>query len=116
MIRGTRCPCRPPPPIDSELVRLAGLLRHPGAIEPRSFAPRDIPGRNAGHRPLGPPQRHPPAVRQRNAGPSVAESFPPGRHDSRVLWVPGANHHTTIADLPTPDRTEATTMLTRWAA
>ncbi|WP_258308538.1 hypothetical protein [Streptomyces sp. NWU339] len=47
--------------------------------------------------------------------PATAEPFPPGRHDSRVLWVPGANHHTTIADLPTPDRTEATTMLTRWA-
>jgi hypothetical protein len=48
--------------------------------------------------------------------PSVAEPFHPGPHDSRVLWVPGANHHTTIAALPETTRTEATTMLTRWTS
>ncbi|MGP3735652.1 S28 family serine protease [Streptomyces sp. GDS52] len=106
--------------LDVPTAHLDGLLRHPGAIEPRSFVPRDIPLRFD-------PDAMPDIDRWvRRSGtrllfvngtqdPSTAEPFPPGRHDSRVLWVPGANHHTTIADLPTADRTEATAMLTRWA-
>ncbi|WP_055694042.1 S28 family serine protease [Streptomyces prasinopilosus] len=106
--------------LDVPTAHLDGLLRHPGAIEPRSFVPRDIPLRFD-------PDAMPDIDRWvRRSGtrllfvngtrdPSTAEPFPPGRHDSRVLWVPDANHHTTIAALPTPDRTEATAMLTRWA-
>ncbi|GAB2446649.1 SEC-C domain-containing protein [Streptomyces incanus] len=113
-IRGTRRPRRPPPPIDSELVRLACLLRHPGAVEPRSLVPRDIPVR------FDPGAMPDIDRRVRRSGtrllfvngtqdPSIAEPFPPGRHDSRVLRAPGTDHHTIIAAFPTADRTEATT-------
>ncbi|GGP88213.1 S28 family serine protease [Streptomyces griseomycini] len=107
--------------LDVPTAHLDDLLRHPGATEPRSFVPRDVPLRFD-------PDAMPDVdrwVRRRGArllfvngtqDPSVAEPFPPGRHDSRVLWVPGANHHTEIAALPAADRAEATAMLTRWAA
>lgn len=100
---------------------LAGLLRHPDAFEPRTFVPRDVPlrfdtgampdidrwVRRSGSRLL---------FVNGTRDPSVAEPFHPGPHDSRVLWVPGANHHTSIGALPAADRTEATAMLTRWTA
>lgn len=100
---------------------LADLLRHPDAIEPRTFVPRDIPlrfdtgampdidrwVRRSGSRLL---------FVNGTRDPSVAEPFRPGPRDSRVLWAPGANHHTSIAALSAPDRAEATAMLTRWAA
>ncbi|WP_016826107.1 S28 family serine protease [Streptomyces viridosporus] len=107
--------------LDVPTAHLSDLLRHPGAVEPRTFVPRDIPVRFD-------PDAMPDIDRWvRRSGtrllfvngtrdPSTAESFPPGRHDSRVLWVPDANHHTTLADLPAADRAEATAMLTRWAA
>lgn len=47
--------------------------------------------------------------------PSVAEPFRPGGPDSRVLWVPGGNHHITIGQLTPDDRAEAVATLTRWA-
>ncbi|WP_406727402.1 hypothetical protein WJ438_26115 [Streptomyces sp. GD-15H] len=106
--------------LDVPTAHLTDLLRHLGAIEPRTFVPRDIPVRFD-------PGAMPDIDRWvRRSGtrllfvngtqdPSVAESFPPGRHDSRVLWVPGANHHTTIAALPTADRAEVTAIPARWA-
>ncbi|WP_108986711.1 S28 family serine protease [Streptomyces coelicoflavus] len=99
---------------------LAGLLRHPGAIEPRSFVPRDIPMRFDDE--AMPDIDH--WVRRRgdrllfvNGGrdPSVAEPFRPGARDSRVLWVPNANHHVTVGDLPDADRSDAVAMIRRWA-
>ena len=100
---------------------LAGLLRHPGAIEPRSFVPRDIPMpfdaaampdvdrwvRRRGSRLL---------FVNGTMDPSVAEPFRPGGPDSRVLWVPGGNHHVTIGQLAPADRAAAVATLTRWAS
>jgi hypothetical protein len=107
--------------LDVPTAHLADLLRHPDAIEPRTFVPRTVPMRfdtgampdidrwvrRSGSRLL---------FVNGTRDPSVAEPFHPGPHDSRVLWVPGANHHTTIAALPETTRTEATTMLTRWTS
>ncbi|WP_239081006.1 hypothetical protein [Streptomyces coelicoflavus] len=47
--------------------------------------------------------------------PSVAEPFRPGARDSRVLWVPNANHHVTVGDLPDADRSDAVAMIRRRA-
>ncbi|MCT2588403.1 aminopeptidase [Streptomyces sp. N2-109] len=107
--------------LDVPVAHLAGLLRYPDAIEPRSFVPRDIPMRfDADAMPDIDNW-----VRRRGSrmlfingtqDPSVAESFPPASADSRVLWAPGANHQmTTIAALSPGDRAEATATLTRWA-
>ncbi|MFI7409982.1 S28 family serine protease [Streptomyces sp. NPDC049627] len=100
---------------------LDGLLRHPGAVEPRSFVPRDIPlpfdsaampdvdrwVRRRGSRLL---------FVNGTMDPSVAEPFRPGGPDSRVLWVPGGNHHVTLGQLAPADRDEAIATLTRWAS
>ncbi|MEV7790786.1 S28 family serine protease [Streptomyces sp. NPDC087512] len=99
---------------------LGGLLRYPGAIEPRSFVPRAVPMRfDAGAmRDIDDWVRgHGDRLLFVNGGqdPSVAESFRPGGRDSRVLWVPGGNHHVTVADLPAADRAEAVAMIRRWA-
>ncbi|WP_432173194.1 S28 family serine protease [Streptomyces sp. Tue6028] len=105
--------------LDVPQKHLAGLLRHPGAIEPRNFVPRDIPMtfdaeampdidrwvRRHGTRLL---------FVNGTQDPSVAEAFRPGPRDSRVLWAPGGNHHATIAELSPADRAEATAALTRW--
>jgi len=101
---------------------LAGLLRYPGATEPRSFVPRDIP--------MSLDRRAMPDIDRwvRHDGsrllflngtfdPVVAESFRlgPGTRDSRVLWAAGAGHHVTLDALSPADRAEATAMLLRWA-
>ncbi|MFI9752350.1 S28 family serine protease [Streptomyces collinus] len=99
---------------------LAGLLRHPGAAEPRSFVPRDVPLRF--DRAAMPDIDR--WVRRRGRrllflygtqDPSVAEHFRPGGPDSRVLWVPGGNHGADLADLSPADRTAAEDTLVRWA-
>ncbi|WP_354640923.1 S28 family serine protease [Kitasatospora camelliae] len=107
---------------DVETAHLADLLRYPGATEPRSFVPRDIPMRH-----------QPGAMRDidrwvRTAGtrllflngrldPSVAEPFRlgPGSRDSYVLWDPDAAHATRIGELPDAERAVATATLMRWA-
>ncbi len=105
---------------DVPTAHLADLLRHPDAMQPRTFVPRDIPMRfdpaampdidhwvsRNGHRLL---------FVNGTQDPAVAESFQPRSTDSRVLWAPGSNHHATIAGLSPNDRTEALTLLTRWA-
>lgn len=100
---------------------LTGLLRYRDPIQPRSFVPRDIPMRFD-------PDAMPDIdhwVRRRGSrllfvngtlDPSVAEPFRPGGPDSRVLWVPGGNHHVTIGGLSAADRVEAEGMLARWTA
>ncbi|MET8566689.1 hypothetical protein [Streptomyces sp. NPDC004783] len=99
---------------------LDGLLRYPGVIEPRSFVPRAVPMRFD----AGAMRDIDQWVRGRgdrvlfvNGGqdPSVAESFRPGGRDSRALWVPGGNHHVTVADLPGADRAVALAVIRRWA-
>ncbi|MEU1570937.1 S28 family serine protease [Streptomyces collinus] len=99
---------------------LSGLLRHPGAAEPRSFVPRDVPLRF--DRAAMPDIDR--WVRRRGSrllflygtqDPSVAEHFRPGGPDSRVLWVPGGNHGADLADLSPADRTAAEDTLVRWA-
>ncbi|MEV6169637.1 S28 family serine protease [Streptomyces sp. NPDC051954] len=99
---------------------LADLLRHPAAIEPRSFVPRDIPL-------CFDPDAMPDIdhwVRRRGGrllfvngtqDPAVAEPFRPGAHDSRVLWAPDTNHHVRLADLSPADRATAVATLRRWA-
>lgn len=100
---------------------LAGLLRYRDAIQPRSFVPRDIPMRfdSAAMPDI---DRW---VRRRGSrllfvngtmDPSLAEPFRPGGPDSRVLWVPGGNHHVRIEALAPADRAEARATLARWAA
>ncbi|WP_406402965.1 S28 family serine protease [Streptomyces uncialis] len=107
--------------LDVPTAHLDGLLRYPDAVEPRSFVPRDIPMRFD-------TEAMPDIdswVRRRASrllfvngtqDPSVAEPFRTGRGDARVLWVPGGNHHVTIADLSPGDRAEAVTALRRWGA
>ncbi|MFF9091442.1 hypothetical protein ACF1BE_34840 [Streptomyces sp. NPDC014991] len=99
---------------------LSGLLRYPDAGEPRRFVPRDIPMRF--DRDAMPDidrwvHRHGSRLLFVNGAqdPSVAEPFRPGVRDSRLLWAPGANHSTAIAELSPADRAEAIGMLTRWA-
>ncbi|MFD3488665.1 S28 family serine protease [Streptomyces sp. NPDC058665] len=99
---------------------LDGLLRYPDAIEPRSFVPRDVPMRlDAAAMPdidrwvRGRADRL--LFVNGTQDPSVAEPFRPCRRDTRVLWVPGGNHHVTIANLSLADRAEAVTALRRWA-
>ncbi|MGK5692617.1 S28 family serine protease [Streptomyces sp. URMC 128] len=99
---------------------LADLLRHPDAIEARTFVPRDIPM-------VFDPAAMPDIdrwVRRRGSrllfvygtqDPSVAEHFRPGGADSRVLWVPGGNHGADIAGLSPADRASAEEALARWA-
>jgi hypothetical protein len=98
---------------------LAGLLRHPGGIEPRNFVPRDIPLRfdSAAMPDIDC------WVRRRGSrllfvngtqDPSVAEHFRPGGPDARTLWVPGGNHSVAIADLSPADRASAEDALFRW--
>ncbi|WP_210586846.1 S28 family serine protease [Streptomyces sp. GESEQ-35] len=99
---------------------LADVLRHPGAIEPRSFVPRDIPLRFDSD--AMPDVDH--WVRRRGSrllfvngalDPAVAEPFRPGAHDSRVLWAPGTNHHVRLTDLSPADHAAAVATLRRWA-
>ncbi|MER6691163.1 S28 family serine protease [Streptomyces minutiscleroticus] len=100
---------------------LDGLLRYPDAVEPRNLVPREIPMRfDAAAMPDIDRwvRRHADRMLFVNGtqDPSVAESFEPGPYrDARVLWVPGGNHHVTIADLPSADRAQAVTALRRWA-
>ncbi|WP_033305993.1 S28 family serine protease [Streptomyces iakyrus] len=99
---------------------LADLLRHPGAAEPRSFVPRDVPLRF--DRAAMPDIDR--WVRRRGSrllfvngtrDPAVAEHFRPGGPGSRLLWAPGANHGADIADLSPADRASAEDTLVRWA-
>ncbi|WP_405925157.1 S28 family serine protease [Streptomyces sp. NBC_00035] len=106
--------------LDVPTAHLDGLLQYPDAIEPRSFVPPDIPMHFDA-------EAMPDIDRwvRRRAGqmifvngtqdPSVAEPFRPGPRDARTLWVPGGNHHVTIADLAPADRMEAVTTLHRLA-
>ncbi len=105
--------------LDVPTGHLDGLLQYPDAIEPRSFVPRDIPMRFDTEA-MPDIDRW---VRRRGSrllfvngtqDPSVAEPFRPGPRDARVLWVPGGNHHVTIAALPPGDRAEAVAALHRW--
>lgn len=105
-----------------ETAHLADLLRHPGATEPRTFVPRDVP------------LRHQPQVMRDvdrwvrtggerlmfvngGADPSVAEPFRLGRgsRDSYLFRVPGGTHSARIAQLPAADAEAATAALRRWA-
>ncbi|CAL9661605.1 Prolyl tri_tetrapeptidyl aminopeptidase [Streptomyces sp. enrichment culture] len=104
---------------DVPVAHLADLLRHPDALAPRSFVPRDIPMRfdpdampdidrwvrRHGHRML---------FVNGERDPAVAEHFRPGGRDSRTLWVPGGDHHVAIARLSTADRAAAVSALARW--
>ncbi|MEU1464675.1 S28 family serine protease [Streptomyces sp. NPDC005727] len=106
---------------DVPTAHLADLLRHPDAMQPRTFVPRDIPMRfdpaampdidhwvsRNGHRLL---------FVNGTQDPAVAESFHPRSRDSRVLWAPGSNHHATISGLDSNDRAEALALLTRWTS
>ncbi|MEV5549822.1 S28 family serine protease [Streptomyces sp. NPDC052309] len=99
---------------------LDGLLRHPDAMAPRTFVPRDVPMpfdrvampdvdrwvRRHGSRML---------FVNGTQDPSVAEAFRPGGRDSRVLWVEGGNHGVDLADLAPADRADAVAALNRWA-
>ncbi|GAA4856191.1 S28 family serine protease [Kitasatospora terrestris] len=107
-------------PVETD--HLSDLLRHPGATEPRSFVPRDVPLRY-----------RPQAMRDVDrwvrtdgerlmfvnggADPSVAEPFRLGRgsHDSYVFQVPGGTHSVRISQLPSPEATSASATLRRWA-
>ncbi|MFJ6379698.1 S28 family serine protease [Kitasatospora sp. NPDC092039] len=106
-----------------ETAHLADLLRHPGATEPRTFVPRDIP---LSYRPqaMRDVDRW---VRTRGdrlmfvngaADPSVAEPFRLGQgtRDSYLYQVPGGTHAARIAQLPPSDAAMATATLRRWAA
>nr|BFD92173.1 S28 family serine protease [Kitasatospora sp. Xyl93] len=106
-----------------ETAHLADLLRHPGATEPRTFVPRDVPLR---YRPqaMRDVDRW---VRTRGdrlmfvngaADPSVAEPFRLGQgtRDSYLYQVPGGTHAARIAQLPAADAAVATATLRRWAA
>lgn len=106
--------------LDVPTAHLEGLLRYPGAIEPRTFVPRDIPMRFDAEA-MPDIDRW---VRRRGErllfvngtrDPSVAEPFRPGARDARVLWVPDGNHHVTIAGLSPADRADAVAALGRWA-
>ncbi|RKT09619.1 PS-10 peptidase S37 [Streptomyces sp. 1114.5] len=101
---------------------LADLVRYPGATEPRTFVPRDVPL-----------HYRPQAMRDVDrwvrthgehlmfvngaADPSVAEPFRlgDGSRDSCLYQVPGGTHAARIAQLPTADATAATATLRRWA-
>ncbi|MFD4660325.1 S28 family serine protease [Kitasatospora sp. NPDC058444] len=105
-----------------ETAHLADLLRYPGATEPRTFVPRDIP---LNYRPQA--MRDVDCwVRTRGdrlmfvnggADPSVAEPFRLGRgtRDSYLFQVPGGTHAARIAKLPAADAATATATLRRWA-
>ncbi|MFJ6617355.1 S28 family serine protease [Kitasatospora sp. NPDC091335] len=106
-----------------ETAHLDGLLRYPGATEPRTFVPRDVPLRY-----------QPQAMRDVDrwvrthgdrlmfvnggADPSVAEPFRLGRgsRDSYLFQVPGGTHAARIAKLPAADAATASATLRRWAA
>lgn len=105
-----------------ETAHLAGLLRYPGATEPRTFVPQDLPMR---YRPqaMRDVDRW---VRTRGehlmfvngaADPSVAEPFRlgDGSRDSYLFEVPGGTHSVRIAQLPAADAAAATAALRRWA-
>ncbi|MEU4039926.1 hypothetical protein [Streptomyces collinus] len=106
---------------DVPTANLADLLRHPDAMQPRTFVPRDIPMRfdpapmpdidhwasRNGHRLL---------FVNGTQDPAVAEFFHPRSRDSRVLWASGSNHHATISGLSSNDRAEALALLTRWTS
>ncbi|MGC9436869.1 S28 family serine protease [Streptomyces sp. WG5] len=107
---------------DVQTAHLVGLLRHPDAVEPRNFVPRDVPMRF--DRRAMPDidrwvRRHGSRLLFVNGDqdPAVAEHFRvgPGTRDSRVHWALGANHHVGIADLPPTARADATAALRRWA-
>ncbi|MFH8384075.1 S28 family serine protease [Kitasatospora sp. NPDC018058] len=105
-----------------ETTRLADLLRYPGATEPRTFVPRDVPLRYQ-------PQAMRDVdrwVRTRGehlmfvngaADPSVAEPFRLGHgsQDSYLFQVPGGTHSVRIARLPAADAEAAAATLRRWA-
>lgn len=105
---------------DAPTHHLAGLLRHPGASQPRGFVPRDIPMRfDAGVMPDIDRwvRRHGDRLLFLNGAqdPAVAEFFQPGGRDSRTLWAPDAHHHVTFDALTEADRAYAIATLKRWA-
>jgi hypothetical protein len=108
--------------LDVPTSHLTGLLRYPGATEPRAFVPRNIPMR-FDRRAMPDIDRW---VRHHGSrllfvngaqDSAVAEPFRlgPGSRDSRVLWAPDANHSVRLGDLSPTERAEATAMLLRWA-
>ncbi|MFH9355639.1 S28 family serine protease [Kitasatospora sp. NPDC017646] len=107
-------------PVDTD--HLSDLIRYPGATEPRTFVPRDIPMHYRPQAMRGVDRW----VRTRGehlmfvngaADPSVAEPFRLGNgsQDSYVFQVPGGTHSTRIAQLPAADAATATATLRRWA-
>jgi hypothetical protein len=101
---------------------LAGLLRYPGQVVPRSYVPAQIP------------MTYQPGVMAdvdtwvRTEGsrlmfvygendPWGAEPYRPGpgTRDSVSYTVPGANHYADLSMLPAAARAEATATLRRWA-
>ncbi|WP_371501126.1 aminopeptidase [Kitasatospora sp. NBC_00374] len=105
-----------------ETAHLAGLLRYPGATDPRTFVPREIPMR---HQP-GAMRDIDRWVRQDGTrllfvyggtDPAAAEPFRLGRgsRDSSVHWAPEAAHSVRIAMLPDAERAAATATIRRWA-
>ncbi|MEV5311111.1 S28 family serine protease [Streptomyces sp. NPDC052610] len=106
--------------VSSPAGHLAGLLRHPDAMAPRTFVPRDVP--MPFDRAAMPDvdrwvRRHGSRMLFVNGtrDPSVAEAFHPGGRDSHVLWVEGGNHGVDLADLAPADRAQAAAALRRWA-
>ncbi|WP_431679457.1 S28 family serine protease [Kitasatospora sp. KL5] len=105
-----------------ETAHLADLLRHPGATEPRTFVPRDVPLR---HRPQAMRdvdrwvRTHGERLMFVNGGadPAVAEPFRLGQgsRDSYLFLVPGGTHAARIAQLPAADAAAASAVLRRWA-
>ncbi|MFF3762792.1 S28 family serine protease [Streptomyces sp. NPDC001922] len=101
---------------------LAGLLRHPGIQQVRSYVPRDIPLR---FQPDAMPdidrwvRRHGRELLFVYGENDTARAEPfrlgSGSRDSAVRLAPGANHRARIADLAPADAADATATVRRWA-
>ena len=105
---------------DAPTDHLADLLRYPGAEQPRSFVPRDIPMRFDAT--VMPDidrwvRRNGDRLIFLNGAqdPAVAEPFHPGGRDARTLWAPDTRHHVTFDALTAADRAYAVAILNRWA-
>ncbi|AZM49213.1 aminopeptidase [Streptomyces sp. WAC 06738] len=100
---------------------LSDLARHPDAMRPRSFVPRDIPLHfdatampDIDHW----VRRHGTRLLFVNGAqdPFAAEPFHPGGRDARTLWAPHASHNVRFDDLPAADRDHALATVKRWAS
>lgn len=100
---------------------LAGLLRHPDVMAPRTFVPRDIPLRfDHGAMPDIDRWVRTDATRllflNGTDDPSVADRFHPGGHDSRTYRAPNTNHHVRLPAFSPEDRADITATILRWAS